>query len=84
MGVDECQQPFADAQRTESSATLVQFAESDIATNIVRCSVSIFPLTIRFKEQLLTKIEKICEHGGDGVTKTAIRMEMAEMAQEGF
>ncbi|TKR86844.1 hypothetical protein L596_011353 [Steinernema carpocapsae] len=66
MGVDETTTMIEADRRTESSAALVKMANS--ADN-----------GFAGEEALLAKIDRLCERGGDGVTKTAVRMEMIEM-----
>jgi len=66
MGVDETTTMIEADRRTESSAALVQMANTEDQGLIG-------------EEALLDKITRLCERGGDGVTKTAVRMEMIEM-----
>uniref|UniRef100_A0A1I7YI96 CTP synthase n=1 Tax=Steinernema glaseri TaxID=37863 RepID=A0A1I7YI96_9BILA len=65
MGVDETTTMIEADRRTESSAELVEMANSENGKAGL--------------DELLNKIDRLCERGGDGTDKTAVRMEMIEM-----
>ncbi|TKR67923.1 hypothetical protein L596_023995 [Steinernema carpocapsae] len=69
MGVDEMTTMIEADRHTESSATLVKMANS--ADN-----------GFAGEKTLLAKIDRLCERGGDGVTKTAVRMDIIEMMND--